>query len=132
MPESLASVRYVRGAFEELRASTDRLRVAADRFLRRAFADASALVNDRPGAARAWPSALGEHAIQLFTSLRERRRRAVDALETRASRLAARAVQRLPMASRADVAELRKRIAALERRLDQTPRLRPGSKEANV
>ena len=94
-----------KGVVDELRASIDHLQRAADNFVTRSWSDARALVsrNGRAGAA------------SLTRDLRQR-----------ASALAGRAVGRLPVASRTEVAALRERVVRLEQQLDAEAKGPPG------
>ena len=111
-------------AVEELRASVQRLQDEGARRVRRIRRSAQAQLARRRGqvlgllaAARQVPAELSQRANQVIRALDARRATLLGTLEQPASGLLQSVVQRLPVASRSEIADLQQRIAALEGRV---------------
>ena len=111
-------------AVEELRASVQRLQDEGARRVRRIRRSAQAQLARRRGqvlgllaAARQVPAELSQRANQVIRALDARRATLLGILEQSASGLLQSVVQRLPVASRGEIADLQQRIAALEGRV---------------
>ena len=111
-------------AVEELRASVQRLQDEGARRVRRIRRSAQAQLARRRGqvlgllaAARQVPAELSQRANQVIRALDARRATLLGTLDPPASGLLQSVVQRLPVASRGEIADLQQRIAALEGRV---------------
>ena len=112
-------------SFKDVRASVKRMQNEGEKLVTRLRRDARALtsrsrkdVNTLLGDVRRLQTDLRKRATAAIEELETRRARIVSTLEEQVTRIVERVAGGLNVASKDDVAELRKRMAELERRLD--------------
>src|SRR5438132_3452555 len=122
-----ATARTARISLKDVRASVKRMQTEGERLVGRIRRDAQTLISrtrreavtDLLGDARKFEQAIRKRAEKTIQDIEGRRARIIASLEEQATRLVETVVKRLNLVTEDEVKDLRKRIAHLERRLDQ-------------